>query len=232
MKKISEIARLTGVSVRTLHYYDEIGLLRPSYTDSANGYRYYDNGDIERLREIMFYRELDFPLKSIVRILSSSDYNKTDALMKQKKLLMLKKERIEQLIGVLESAVEGENIMGFDAFSKNEYEAERKRYEAEAKEKWGKTDAYNEYEEKHSKRSGDKSAEVNKEMLAIFAEFSVCMKSGAKPSDESAQLLVKKLRDFISANFYNCTNDILAGLGQMYTADERFIVPQTICRQY
>ncbi len=96
--QIKEFAKLTGVSVRTLHYYDEIGLLKPALVDAQNGYRFYDENSLLRMQEILFYRELDFPLKSILEILSSPDYNKQKALAKQRKLLELKKERLERII--------------------------------------------------------------------------------------------------------------------------------------
>ena len=92
--QIKEFAELTGVSVRTLHYYDEIGLLKPSYVDEQNGYRFYDENSLERMQEILFYRELDFPLKSIAEILASPNYDKQKVLAEQKRLLTLKKEQI------------------------------------------------------------------------------------------------------------------------------------------
>ena len=139
---IKEFAGLCGVSVRTLHYYDEIGLLKPSYTDKQTGYRYYDEKSFLRMEEILFYRELDFSLKSIGEILSSPNYDKQKALGQQKKLLILKKERLERLISAIDDAEKGRNIM--KAFDNNEYES----YKAEVKEKWGNTEAYKEHQEK------------------------------------------------------------------------------------
>ncbi len=220
--QINEIAKLTGVSVRTLHYYDEIGLLKPSYVDEQNGYRFYDEKSLLRMQEIMFYRELDFSLKSISEILSSPNYNKTNALSEQKQLLMLKKQRIERLISALDDAVKGVDTMNFDAFDNKEYDAAREKYAAETKEKWGNTDAYKQYSDKTSSFSKQKWNEVNTAMDSIIAEFSECMNSGASPSDNSAQSLVKKWQDFITENNYNCTKEILAGLGEMYVGDERF----------
>ena len=95
--QIKEFADFTGVSVRTLHYYDEIGLLMPAFVDKTTGYRFYDENSLLRMQEILFYRELDFPLKSIGEILSSPNYDKSKALKEQKQLLTLKKERLERL---------------------------------------------------------------------------------------------------------------------------------------
>ena len=102
---IKEFAEFTGVSVRTLHYYDEIGLLTPAFVDKATGYRFYDNNSLLRMQEILFYRELDFSLKSIGEILSSPNYDKNRALKEQKYLLTLKKERLERLISAIDGAV-------------------------------------------------------------------------------------------------------------------------------
>ena len=114
--QIKEFAELTGVSVRTLHYYDEIGLLKPSAVDEQNGYRFYDENSLERLQAILFYRELDFPLKDISKLLSSPNYDRIKALTEQKHLLTLKKERMERLIFALDSLMKGENTMDFKAF--------------------------------------------------------------------------------------------------------------------
>lgn len=218
--RIKELAKLTGVSVRTLHYYDEIGLLKPAFVDEQNGYREYDDNSLERMIEILFYRELDFPLKSIAEILSSPDYDKTQVLRKQKELLTLKKERLENLISALDKAEKGEISM--NTFSKNDYETARKQYADEAKQRWGNTEAYKESELKTAGYSADKRNEVTEGLNKVFLEFSVALKNGESPENEAVQLLVKKLQAYITDNFYTCTTEILAGLGQMYVADERF----------
>ena len=217
---IKEFAKLTGVSIRTLHYYDEIGLLKPAFVDKQNGYRDYDDSSLERMIEILFYRELDFSLKSIAEILSSPDYDKTQAIRKQKELLTLKKERIENLISALDKAEKGEIQM--NTFNNNDYETARKQYADEVKQRWGNTDAYKECEQKTAGYSADKRNDVTEGLNKVFLEFSVALKNGEAPESESAQLLVKKLQDYITDNFYTCTPEILAGLGQMYVADERF----------
>lgn len=217
---IKEFAKLTGVSVRTLHYYDEIGLLKPAFIDEQNGYRDYDENSLGRMVEILFYRELDFPLKSILEILSSPDYDKAAAIRKQKELLTLKKERLERLISALDETEKGEIPM--NTFNNNEYEIARKQYADEVKQRWGDTDAYKESEQKTADYSADKWNDVNAGLNAVLAEFAVALKDGATSESETAQSLVKKLQQYITDNFYACTNEILAGLGQMYVADERF----------
>ncbi len=214
--QIKEFAKLTGVSVRTLHYYDQIGLLKPSRVDTRSGYRFYDEKSLLRMQQILFYRELEFSLESIRQILLQPNYDKETALAQQKKLLILKKERLERLIGAIDGAMKGENIM--QAFDNSEFE----RYKAEAKQRWGETNAYKQHAEKTRDYSKDQWNDLTAGMDAIFAEFAQCMASGQLPQSDVAQALVKQLQDFITANYYTCTKQILAGLGQMYVADERF----------
>lgn len=212
--QIKEFAALTGVSVRTLHYYDEIGLLQPAYVDRSTGYRFYDETSLLRMQQILFYRELDFSLSSIAQILSSPDFDREKALYQQKQLLILKKERLERLIAAIDSAAKGENVMG--AFDNKEFE----QYKAEAKQRWGSTEAYREYESREQSPAEQQTAADG--LDAIFGEFGRCMKAGEAPQSAAAQALVQKLRQHITDNFYTCTPQILVGLGQMYVADERF----------
>ena len=214
--QIKEFAEFTGVSVRTLHYYDEIGLLTPAFVDRSTGYRFYDEQSLLRMQEILFYRELDFSLKSIGEILSAPNYDKTEALKEQKHFLTLKKERLERLISAIDGAVKGENVM--TAFDNSEFE----KYKVEAQEKWGKTDAYKEHAERTKNYSRQKWNALAEGMNHVMAEFAVCMKNGETPDSAEAQNLVKTLQNHITENYYLCTNEILAGLGQMYVADERF----------
>ena len=214
--QIKEFAEFTGVSVRTLHYYDEIGLLKPASVDKFTGYRFYDKKSLLRMQEILFYRELDFSLKSIDKILSSPNYDKEKALAEQKKLLLIKKERLERLISAIDRAEKGENVM--NVFDNSEFE----NYKQEVKEKWGETDAYKEHKEKTKDYEKEKWNNLSKKMNDIMAEFSVCMKNGEGPDSDNAQNLVKMLQNHITENYYHCSNEILMGLGQMYIADKRF----------
>ena len=212
---IKDFAKACGVSVRTLHYYDEIGLLKPSFVDEWTGYRYYDENSLLRMQEIMFYRELDFSLKNISQIISSPYYDKEKALSQQKKLLVLKKERLEKLILSIDDAMKGKVVM--NAFDNSEFE----KYKDEAKEKWRNTTAYAEYSEKSKNYGKDKFSAISGEMAEIFSKFNRAMKNSDADSDES-QALVKELQDYITNNFYTCTKEILSSLGQMYVYDERF----------
>lgn len=216
---IKEFAVLTSVSVRTLHYYDEIGLLKPAFVDTQNGYRDYDEKSLERMVEILFFRELDFPLKTIIKILSSPDYDKAAAIRRQKELLTLKKERLERLISALDEAEKGDIPM--NTFKNNEYEAARKQYADEARQRWDSMDAFKEYEQKIADCSADKQSDVIAGLNAVIAEFAA-IKDCSSAESKAAQSLVKKFQQYITDNFYTCTPEILKGLGQMYVADNRF----------
>ena len=217
---IKEFADFTGVSVRTLHYYDEIDLLKPATVDKDNGYRYYNDKSAERMFEIIFLREMDFSLKSIKDILSSPNYNKNEAFRKQKELLLMKKSRLDRLISALEKAEKGEFDM--KSLSNNEYENAKNSYEKEAKAKWGNTDAYKESQEKTAGYSQEKQKDINEGLMAIFADFANAMNSGLSADSNEAVAVAEKLQAYITENFYTCTKEILSGLGEMYVCDERF----------
>ena len=155
-------------------------------------------------------------IKSIGEILSSPHYNKDKALKEQKQLLILKKEWLERLIDTIGSAVKGENVM--KAFDNSEFE----KHKAEAREKWGKTDAYKEHAQRTKNYSKQKWNDLAEGMDQIMAEFAICMRKDESPDSTEAQNLVKMLQNHITENYYLCTNEILAGLGQMYVADKRF----------
>ena len=219
--QIKKFAKLTDVSVRTLHYYDETGLLKPAFVDEQNGYRFYDENSLERMQQILFYRELDFPLKDILKILSSPDYDRKKALEAQKELMILKKNRIEKLISALDDAVKGVKI-NMKVFDNSEFEEKREEYAREAKEKWGNTEAYSEFEKKTGSFSPDDIRSLAAGIDEVMAEFAECMKNGSAPDSAEAKDLVRKLQNYITETSYTCTDEILAGLGKMYTADERF----------
>lgn len=212
MMTVSEVSKLTGNSVRTLHYYDEIGLLKPTEVTEA-GYRLYDDDALARLQTIMMFRELEFSLKDIGRIIDSPDFDRQKALEQQIELLRLRKERLEQLIEhALELQKKGVKEMDFRAFDKSRLD----EYERKAKDMWGDTEAYREYEKKTEGYTGDMMEKTAVDMMKIFAEFGKIQ--DRSPDSAEAQELVRKLQAFITDNYYTCTDQILAGLGQMYAA--------------
>ena len=213
MMTVHEVSRLTGVSIRTLQYYDSIGLLPPAaYTDA--GYRLYDDAEMETLQQILLFRELEFPLKDIRRIIMSPSFDRMKALEQQIELLQMKKEHLENLIRLARGIKEkGERShMDFSAFDTKKMD----EYAAQAKAAWGSTAEYHEYEQKSKGRSQAQNNAINRQLMDIFAEFGAIRNESA--SSEKAQQLVRKLQDFITAHFYTCSNQVLSGLGQMYAA--------------
>ncbi len=219
---IKKFADLTGVSVRTLHYYDEIGLLKPDLIDAENGYRFYGDNALLRMQEILFYRELDFPLKTIREIISSPNYDKQEALKGQHQLLLLKLDRLKKIISLIERAERGEVIMGFNIFDNSDFEAAQKNYKEEAELRWGKTAAYRENQMKTAGYSKEKWDDIGKGLNCILKEFADAMKNGSKENDDAAAVLVQKLQNYITETQYTCTDEILLSLGEMYVSDERF----------
>lgn len=216
---ISETAKLTQITVRTLHYYDEIGLLSPSMI-SETGYRYYDELALERLQQILFYRELDFTLKEIAEIMNASNYKKEDALKRQRDLLKLKRKRLDKLINLLDANLKGDNTMSFKEFDMSAIEEAKSKYAKEVKEKWGNTEAYSQYEKMTKHYSNKDWQDIVKKSDERLKEFSAFVSKS--PESKEVQDLVEKWRTFITESFYDCTKEILAGLGEMYVLDERF----------
>lgn len=210
MRTVKEVSKMTGVSVRTLHYYDRIGLLPPSDITRA-GYRMYDDVALERLQHILLFRELEFSLKEIKAILESSDFDRNRALEQQIELLMLKKEHIENLItfarGIKGVGVRSVDFSAFDTRKMDEYAAQAKAI-------WGKTDSFKEFEEKTGKKSKEEMDVIWRDMMTLFVEFGKM--SGQNPGSKAAQEQVIKLRNFITENFYRCDEKILSCLGKMY----------------
>ena len=213
MRTVHEVSRLTGVSIRTLQYYDRIGLLSPTDRTDA-GYRLYDDAALEKLQQILLFRELQFPLKDIRKIINSPDFDRSRALEQQIELLKLKKEHIENLIELAQGiGSEGVNKLtrkGFEAFDTGKIE----EYAKQAKAAWGNTDAYKEYEQKSKGRTREEDSEISRQIMDIFKEFGKIRE--ADPGSPEAQALVKKLQDYITEKMYTCTDEILSGLGKMY----------------
>ncbi|MDI5916622.1 MerR family transcriptional regulator [Streptococcus equi] len=143
MKTVKDVSQLTGLSVRTLHYYDEIGLLPPTMV-GENGYRFYDAAALRRLQDILLFRELAFPLKTIKQLLDSPSYDQQEALAAQIKMLELRKAHLEKVIAYARTLQKGGETMTFDIYSQSQLEA----FQLEVKERWGQTEAYSTYEGK------------------------------------------------------------------------------------
>ncbi|MFW6202445.1 MAG: MerR family transcriptional regulator [Gemmatimonadota bacterium] len=218
---VGELAERTGLTVRTLHHYDEIGLLVPSRR-SASGYRLYDDADLARLQQILLFRELDFPLETIGQLLDDPSFDRRTALRSQRELLVERIRRTEAIIRAVDRTVEsleGERVMsatemfeGFDAT----------RYEEEARERWGETDAYKESMRRARDYDADDWARIKAEGEQVMEEMAKLLAAGHRPDDEAAMALAERHRLHIDRWFYPCSRAMHAGLAEMYTTDARF----------
>lgn len=214
MKTVKEVSRLTGVSVRTLHHYDAIGLLKPTRVTEA-GYRLYDDAALGRLQAILLLRELQFPLKEIKEILDAPDFDPVSALEDQIRLLELQRRHLDDLIAHARQIQKtGVMTMDFSAFDKTQMD----EYAAQAKAKWGHTGAYKEFEQKTAGQSHQQQKAAGNALMDIFAEFGHLRHLSHEGKE--AQALVAKLQSFITEHYYTCTPEILRGLGQMYIAGD------------
>ena len=216
MMTVHEVSKIAGVSIRTLQYYDRIGLLHPSgYTDA--GYRLYDDTDLERLRDILLFRELEFSLKDIRTILNSPQFDRGRVLEQQIELLRLKKEHIENLMNfALGIKMIGVKNMDFKAFDRSKLD----EYSRRAKELYGNSPEYKEFEEKQKQRTAKEENLMADRFMLLFKEAGE-MKD-TDPASPAAQDLVKRIQDFITQNMYTCTDRILRGLGKMYSGGGEF----------
>jgi len=224
--KVKEVSNLVGVSVRTLHHYDDIGLLKPEFVTEA-GYRLYSDKDLERLQQILFFKELDFTLQEIKDIIESPDFDRKKALSAHKKLLIEKKNRLERLVESIErtmESIEGGMEMSkkemFDGFDMSEIEKHKEKYAEETKAKYGDSDAYKESVRRTSKYGKDDWAKIMAKGDEIHNKIAANMGKG--PSNSTVQEGVAEFRQHITDSYYDCTVEIFSGLGYLYVQDERF----------
>lgn len=208
MMTIGDLSALTHVSIRTLRHYDQIGLLKPSRVTEA-GYRQYDESALQRLHTILLFRELEFPLADIARIVDAPGFDPIDALDRQITLLTMRREHIDNLIILAKGMkLKGLNHMDFSAFDARKIDD----YTAQAKAAWGKTDAWKEYEARG--KSTEDNQQSGEKLMALFTEFG--KHRNIDPASAEAKTMVQQLQDFITANFYTCTVPVLRGLADMY----------------
>lgn len=211
MKTVHEVSALAGVSIRTLQYYDSIGLLKPSKR-TESGYRLYDREDLARLQQILLFRELEFPLKEIRRIIESSDFDRTRALAQQVGLLELKRDRLSHLIDLARDLMKGADVVSFSAFDSSEIDA----YAERAKASWGDTPEWGEFERRNAGRSPEEGKRLGDELLDLFVPFGRMAAEGADPASAAARQQAQAIQAFISEHFYACSNEVFAQLGRAY----------------
>lgn len=210
MKTVSEIAALAHVSVRTLRHYDAIGLLKPTQITEA-GYRLYDNAALERLYLILLFRELEFPLKEIQAILDAPDFDRNRILEQQVELLQAKIVHLQNRIHL----ANGIKLMGVKYLEFDNWDPKKiDEYQAQAETLYGKSEVWQEYQQKIKRRSREQSQAVNGKVMDFFVELGKLRH--LSPESPEVQTWVRKLQDFFTENFYTCTPQILKGLGEMY----------------
>ena len=213
MLTVKQVSQRTGLSVRTLHHYDKIGLLRPARVSGA-GYRLYDDSSLARLQSILLFRELRFSLKEICQLLDRPDFDPVKAIDGQLVLLQAQRQRLDELIQLaLKIQTTGEITMNFKPFDDQKME----QYRSEAKARWGQSQAWQEYESRE--KAGMDVSSAGSGLLALLAELGQLRDKG--PQSPEAQAAVARLQQYITDHFYTCTDQILQGLGQMYLCDER-----------
>lgn len=207
---VKQLAKKCGVSVRTLHHYDAIGLLKPAQV-TESGYRLYDEAALERLYLILLFRELGFRLKDIRGILDAPDFDRNRVLDRQIQLLERKQRHLEYVTdlarGIKQMGVKNLKFQNFDSKKVDDYAQQ-------AKTLYGKTDAYREFEEKAKGRTQEQSDAVNGQVMDFFVRLGAL--KGQAPESDAVQAWVKELQTFFTENFYTCTPEILMSLGEMY----------------
>ncbi len=221
---VSDVARLAGVSVRALHHYDEIGLLVPSARSRA-GYRLYGRDDLDRLQEILLFRELEIPLEDIAVLLAGGAFDRRAALELQREMLTQKAARTGALIASVERAINAERTgvrmtkeETFDVFGK----FDPAEYEDEVKERWGETDAYKESARRTARYTKADWERFKAESEQIGTGTARLMDEGVAASDPRAMDLAEQARLQIDTWFYPCSHEMHVNLAEMYIADPRF----------
>ncbi len=220
---VQQLAALAKVTGRTLRHYDRIGLLRPAER-GANGYRRYSDADALRLQHILFYRELDLPLSEIKRLLSRPDVDAARILRDQRRLIGLKRDRLGKMLKTIDLTLkrmdQDQRVTAEDLYgdlSKETYEA----YQAEAKERWGGTDAYKQSHERVKNMTKGELAAMKAETDRNLKALVALMEAGAPPDSPDVQAEIAAHRAGIS-RFYDVSDEIYGGLADMYLADQRF----------
>jgi DNA-binding transcriptional MerR regulator len=221
VRTIGEVAELAGVSVRTLRHYDELGLLRPS-ARSDSGYRLYAHADLTRLQEILVWRQLGFPLGEIKSMLDAPGHDRVGAIRRQRQLAEAERDRLSAVIRALDTALEAHEN-GTHAEEQTMFKGfDHERYEAEARERWGATDAYAESARRTALYGEAQWRQIHAEQEELVAEFARLLRAGDPATGEAARATAERHRNHIDRWFYPCPPDLHRALGEMYATDERF----------
>ncbi|MEU6079967.1 MerR family transcriptional regulator [Streptomyces sp. NPDC047108] len=221
---VGQVAGFAGVTVRTLHHYDAIGLLSPSARSHA-GHRRYDDGDLDRLQQILFYRELGFPLEEVAALLDDPGTDPQEHLRRQHGLLTARIEELQKMAAAVEHAMEARK-MGINLSPEEKFEVfgdhDPDQYAEEVEERWGNTEAYAESQRRVATYTKEDWLRIRTEQEEWNNRFAALMDSGEEPGSEPAMDLAEEHRQQICRDFYECGYELHTCLGEMYVADERF----------
>jgi MerR family transcriptional regulator, thiopeptide resistance regulator len=221
---VGKVAGVAGVTVRTLHHYDEIGLLVPSERSHA-GHRLYGDADLDRLQQILFYRELGFPLEEVAALLDDPDADPREHLRRQHELLRTRIEKLQKMAAAVEHAMEARK-MGINLTPEEKFEVfgdhDPDQYAEETQRRWGETDAYRESQRRTASYTKEDWLRIKEEGEEWNRRFTAQMDSGEGPESEAAMDLAEEHRQQICRNFYECPYELHTCLGEMYVDDERF----------
>ncbi|MEV6961425.1 MerR family transcriptional regulator [Streptomyces sp. NPDC051207] len=221
---VGQVAGFAGVTVRTLHHYDGIGLLVPSERSHA-GHRRYSDADLDRLQQILFYRQLGFPLDEVAALLDDADADPRAHLRRQHELLTARIEKLQKMAAAVEHAMEARK-MGIDLTPEEKFEVfgdfDPDQYEDEVRERWGTTDAYRQSRERTASYTKEDWKRVNERSDAILRRLIDLMDAGTPADSEEAMEAAEAHRRFISETYYDCPHSTHTCLGEMYVSDPRF----------
>jgi DNA-binding transcriptional MerR regulator len=221
---VGRVAELAGVSVRTLHHYDEIGLLSPGGRTPV-GYRRYSEEDLERLQQILFYRELGFALEEIATILDDPQADAAAHLRRQHRLLSKRIERLQAMVAAVEFALEAQQV-GISLTPEERFEVfgdlDPEEHAEEAEQRWGGTEAYRQSQRRAASYSKEDWKRITAEAEDVARRLAEAFTAGVAPDSARAMDLAEQHRQHISRSFYDCSYEMHRGLGEMYLADPRF----------
>ena len=221
--RIGDVAALCGISTRTLHYYDDIHLLKPSMRSDA-GYRIYSESDLKRLQHIMFYKVLGFSLDKIADILNDPHFDYQQALIEQREKILGNIQQSQQILKLIDYSLQSANeetSMSEKLFAKfNDFDSSI--FEEEVKEKWGDTDAYRESQRRTKLYSESDWKKIKADSENITEQLAALLKAGVAPNDKQTLAVVENYRLHIDHWYYPCSKQMFAQLGKMYVADARF----------
>ncbi|MEV0239581.1 MerR family transcriptional regulator [Streptomyces sp. NPDC050674] len=221
---VGQVAGFAGVTVRTLHHYDDIGLLVPSERSPA-GHRRYSDADLDRLQQILFYRELGFPLDEVAALLDDPDADPRAHLRRQHELLTARIEKLRKMAAAVEQAMEA-RTMGLNLTPEEKFEVfgdnDPEQYDEEVRERWGGTEEYAESQRRTASYTKEDWKRIQAEAADWGERYVALMAAGEPPTGEAAMALAEEHRQHICASFYECSYELHRCLGEMYVSDERF----------